>query len=263
MPLVVTFLALLVGLTAVFLGLSLTLQRLFYNQPAGQLPLRSLVAALLMAVFLTAWTFVNTRASHKDKYGALHEANSTAQSTTDDFQAVRRLSLKSGGQYKEETVPFVMSVDGKGFVEKDSLKPFRRNTSDYVTTALVVPRDGKPVKFVADVKDLTYVGVKASGDPVFFKAESGTGTISDQNLRVVETFSYAGLVVVLVINALHFALWLVAFWPLLNFRVGLSLLLATVFGAITMLVLMPLLFNSNAVKPAATAPPQANVSPTR
>ena len=40
MPLVVTFLALLVGLTAVFLGLSLTLQRLFYNQPAGQLPLQ-------------------------------------------------------------------------------------------------------------------------------------------------------------------------------------------------------------------------------
>ena len=57
----------------------------------------------------------------------------------------------------------------------------------------------------------------------------------------------------LLINVVHFALWVVAFWPLLNFRVGLSLLLATIFGTITMLVLMPLLFNTNAVKPAAVA----------
>ena len=257
MPFVLTLLALLVGLTAVFLGLSLTLQRLFYNQPAGQLPLRSLVAALLMATFLTGWTYVNTRASHKDKYGALHEANSTAQSPVEEFQAVRRLSLKSGGQYKEETVPFVLSADASRFVEKDGLKPFRRNTSDYVTTALLVARDGKPVKFVAEVNDLSYVGVKATGDPVLFKAESGTGAISDQNLRVVETFSYAALVVVLLINAAHFALWLVAFWPLLNFRAGLSLLLTAIFGTVTMLVLMPLLFNTNAIKPVPTAPPQA------
>ena len=253
MPFVLTFLALLVGLTAVFLGLSLTLQRLFYNQPAGQLPLRSLVAAMLLAIFLTGWTYVNTRASHKDKYGAIHEANSTAQSPVEEFQAVRRLSLKSNGQYKEETVPFVLSADAKQFVERDGLKPFRRNTSDYVTTALLVPRDGKPVKFLAEVKDLSYVGVKATGDPVLFKEETGTATISDQNLRVVETFSYAALFVVLLINVVHFALWVVAFWPLLNFRVGLSLLLATIFGTITMLVLMPLLFNTNAVKPAAVA----------
>ncbi len=257
MPFVLTFLALLVGLTAVFLGLSLTLQRLFYNQPAGQLPLRSLVAAMLLAIFLTGWAYVNTRASHKDKYGALHEANSTAQSPVEEFQAVRRLSLKTGGQSKEETVPFVLSVDGRQFVEKDGLKPFRRNNADYVTTALLVPRDGKPVKFVADVKDFSYVGVKASGDPVFFKEEGGTATVSDQNLRVVETFSYAALIVVLLLNVVHFALWLVAFWPVLNFRAGLSLLLATIFGTVTMLVLMPLLFNANAVKPAATAPPQA------
>jgi len=253
MPFVFTLLGLLLGLTAVFLGLSLTLQRLFYNQPAGQLPLRSLVAALMMAIFLTGWAYVNTRASHKDKYGALHEANSTAQTPVEEFQAVRRLSVKSGGQYKEETVLFVLSLDGKEFVEKGTLKSYRRNTSDYITTALLVPRDGKPVKFVAETKDMTYPGVKATGDPVFFKAESGTDTISDQNLRYVETFSYGGLVVVLLINVAHFGLWLVAFWPLLNFRAGLSLLLAAIFGAITMLVLMPLLFNTNAIKPAAVA----------
>ena len=253
MPFVFTLLGLLLGLTAVFLGLSLTLQRLFYNQPAGQLPLRSLVAALMMAIFLTGWTYVNTRASHKDKYGALHEFKATAQTPVQEFQAVRRLRFKDKGQYKEETVPFVLNVDGTRFVERDTLKVFSRNNSDYVTTALLVPRDGKPVKFAAEVSEFSYVGVKETSVPVFFKAESGTDTISDQNLRFVETFSYGGLVAVLLINVVHFGLWLVAFWPLLNFRAPLALLLTTIFGAITMLVLMPLLFDTNAIKPAPVA----------
>lgn len=260
MSLVLTFLACLVGLTAVFLGLSLTLQRLFYSQAADKLPLRAIVAALILAIFLTGWTFLNTRASHKDKYGTFLEFNSTAQAPLTDFQAVRRLRFKDkdSGQFKEESVPFVLSADGKQFVEKDGLKPFRRNTSDYVTTALLVTRDGKSSKFVAPIAEFTSADQKKTGDPVLFKEETGTATVSDQNLHVVEIFSYAGLVAVLGLNALHFALWLVAFWPVLRFRVGLGLLLTAIFGGVTMLVLMPLLFNSNAVKPAAmTAPPQA------
>ena len=255
MSLVLTFLACLVGLTAVFLGLSLTLQRLFYSQVADKLPLRAVVAALILAIFLTGWTFLNTRASHKDKYGTFLEFNSTAQAPLTDFQAVRRLRFKDkeSGQFKEESVPFVLSADGKQFVEKDGLKPFRRNTSDYVTTALLVTRDGKSSKFVAPIAEFTSADQKKTGDPVLFKEETGTATVSDQNLHVVEIFSYAGLVAVLGLNVLHFALWLVAFWPVLRFRVGLALLLTAIFGGVTMLVLMPLLFNSNAVKPPAVA----------
>ena len=255
MPLVATFFACLVGLTAVFLGVSLTLQRVFYNQPADKLPLRALVAALMMAIFLTGWAFLNTRASHKDKYGTLFEFSSTAQSTVDEFQAVRRLRFKENNQYKEETVPHVWRTNGSPtggeFVEKGTLKPFSRSSSDYVTAALVVPRDGKPVRFAAPLDELKYAGLTKEQPNVTFKDESSLAFLSDQNLHVMETPSASGLVLVLFLNVLHFALWLVAFWPILRFRVGLALVLVTLFGGVTMFILMPLLFNANAVK----APP--------
>ena len=75
-PEVVLILTLVLGtfaLTALFWGLALFVQGYLYNQPADKLPLRALAAGLGVAIFLTGWTYLNTRATHKDKYGVLHE----------------------------------------------------------------------------------------------------------------------------------------------------------------------------------------------
>jgi hypothetical protein len=253
MTLVVTFVALLVGLLALFLGLAVTLQRLFDAAPADRLVIRAVVAALAMAIFLTGWTYLNTRAAHKDQYGTLFEFSATARSPVEEFKAVRRLRFKENGKYREETVSYVWvpgsAVNGGEFVEKPGGKKFSRSSADYVTIALVIERDGQPVRLVAPVEELKYVGLTQAQPNVVFSAESGRSYVSDENLHAMETPSSGGLVLVLAVNALHFVLWFVLFWPVMRFRVGMSLLLAALFGAVTMFILMPLLFQANAVKP--------------
>ena len=53
------------------------------------------------------------------------------------------------------------------------------------------------------------------------------------------------MIVALFINFLHLVVWFIAFWPILQFTRGHSFILMTVFGLVTMLVVMPLLFEKN------------------
>src|SRR5687767_3279135 len=125
-----------------FWGLALFVQGYLYNQPADRLPLRALVAGLGVALFLTGWTYLNTRATHEDKYGVLHRFVATSQVPVNEFEAVRRLGIKDEkGQPKEVTVPFKWEPAGAGgqFVEVETGKKFEINTSNYMTVAMLVP----------------------------------------------------------------------------------------------------------------------------
>jgi hypothetical protein len=63
------------------------------------------------------------------------------------------------------------------------------------------------------------------------------------------------VVLALLINLLHFVVWFVAFWPILQFTRGHAFVLTVAFGLFTMILVMPLLFKPNREKPAA--PPAA------
>ncbi|MGL6076395.1 MAG: hypothetical protein ACRC8S_19755 [Fimbriiglobus sp.] len=265
MMLVVSFLGCLVGFTAIFLGVAAFLQPLLYSTAAERMILRSLVAGLLMAIVVTGWAYLNTRASHKDKYGTFFEFNATAVRDINEFEAIRRLPIKDeNGAYKETTVLFKWQPgggpNGGQFLEAESQKAFNRSSSTYITSALKVKDlSGEWKKYVTATDGTKYTGLEKASDPLVFKEEGGVSFLSDENLRKVETPSTSGSITVLLINVLHFVAWLIALWPIMRYHVGHALIMVCLFGGVSMFILMPLLFNTNTLKPVrvvaqATAP---------
>jgi hypothetical protein len=251
-----TFFGCLVGFTAIFLGVAALLQPLLYSTAADKLPLRAVVAGLLLTIVVTGWAYLNTRASHKDKYGTLFEYSATAVTDVEEFQAVRRLSIKGDdGQLKETTVMFRWKP-GAGpnsgdFLEAETQKPFSRSTSIYITPALNLKPDtsGEWKKFVTPTDGTKYVGLEKSSDPITYTEEGGTRFVSDENLRKLQSPSTSGAIAVLLLNLGHFVAWFVALWPIMRYRLGHALIMVCLFGGVTMLILMPLLFNTNSIKP--------------
>jgi hypothetical protein len=272
LTLVLTLVLSAVALTALFWGLAVTLQGYLYNQPADRLPLRALAAGLGLAIFLTAWTYLNTRASHLDKFGVLfgfdHMMVATSTREVDEFEAVRRLRIKDEkGQPKEVAVPFRWQAGGAGggrFVEPGTAREFRINTSDYMTVALLVPEaDGSKTRFEAVTADGTYA---RQGGYVRFEEQGGSRFIDADEAagpRRMEVPSAGGLAAALAVNVLHYVAWLLAFWLGLRFTFGHALGLAAVFGTVSMVVLMPLLFKVNEPKPLPLLEQQTPAAPAK
>jgi hypothetical protein len=78
--------------------------------------------------------------------------------------------------------------------------------------------------------------------------------------------STAVLVGAITLNVVNYLIWVVAFWPCLRFTLGHSVAGAIGFGALMMLIFVPLLFQQNEVKKAgpvavAIAEPDAPAEP--
>lgn len=252
MTLALTFLLGTAALTALFWGLGLFVQGALYSEPTDRLPVRAVVAGLLVALVLTGWTRLNTRASHPDKYGTLFEFNPTAVREVTAFDAIRRLRVKDEtGKPKEVVVPFRFQTGtGTGaarFVDPATGQDFRRATSDYMTVAVLVPDGDAKTRFAAAEADGTYA--LADGNAVF-REENGRRTMTDENMSHMQVPSTSAYVVAVLVNVMHFVAWFVAFWPVMRFTVGHALGLTALFGGVSLLVLMPLLFQLNAVKAA-------------
>lgn len=272
MTLALTLVALVVALTALFWGVSVFLQGYLYSQPVDRLPLRAVAAGLLVAVVLTGWTYANTRATHRDRYGVLlgfdRMMSPTAEKPVPEFTAVRRLGRTDGrkvqwltdekGNPREVTTGYKwQGEENRGRFVDPAGQEFRLSTAEAVTVALEVPEDGKAARFEAELKDGQYAP-GAGGERVFQEA-GGSRFIDGTNPRKMQIPSPGAATVGILINAGHLLAWLVAFWLMLRFGFGHALGLTAVFGGVAMVVLMPLLFNTNDPKPnlLALQPPAA------
>jgi hypothetical protein len=252
--LVLTLVLSAVALTALLWGLALFLQGYLYSQPAEQLPLRAAVGGLAVACMLTGWAYLNTRADRPDKYGVAIGLDRMMVSeevrTVNEFEAVRRSAFRKGpdGKPEEKTVPYKWSEDGKGkFVDPGTNKDFRLNDTDSMTVALLVPDgDGKKARFDAQIENGRYVG-EATAERRFDE-QGGSRHIDGQNPRQMVVPSTGALAGAAAVNALSFVVWFLVFWPVLRFNVGHALGLTVVFGALTLAIVMPLLFDLNDVK---------------
>ena len=254
MTLVLTLVLSAVALTALCWGLALTLQGQLYNQPADQLPQRAAVAGLAVACMLTGWTYLNTRASHKDKYGTLFEFTPSTTKEVDEFDAVRRLLIKDEkGQPKEETHAFKWhAAGGQGrFLEVGTGREFKLNTASYMTVAVEVPDGDGKARFTARLEGGGY----ARGDERRFDEEGGPRSIDGKDPRRMAVPSTGALVAAVAVNVGHFVVWFLAFWVVLRFNVGHALLLTGLFGTVSLFILMPLLFQMNQPKPLPPVPP--------
>lgn len=255
MTLLLTFVLVAVSLTALFWSMSLVIQPYLYSEPADRLGLRSLVGGVVLALFLTGWAYVNTRAAHFGKYDTVLEFTPTDTRTIDGFEAVHRLDRKAAdGAWAEETVAFVRTpgVDGRFVEAADPTQPFRINGSrggvPFMTVALRVtgPDGGSPARFDANLAadGATY---RTRSEDVVFTEAGGSRYVEGRLPGVVYAPSLLAVIAAVTLNVIHFALWFVVFWPVLRYGSGLALGLAAGFGLMTMLTIVPLLFEENRV----------------
>jgi hypothetical protein len=148
----VTFAVLFAALTVALFAVGVFAQGALYETVARRMPVRAVVGGLILAAFLTLWTYVNTRATTKDKYGTLFEFNSTSLTSYDTFDAVRvRGTPKAGTQLPEEKVTFKREADGKTTEAADPSRKFALTTTDQMTIALEIPEGGEKTRFDAEL----------------------------------------------------------------------------------------------------------------
>ena len=94
-----------------------------------------------------------------------------------------------------------------------------------------------------------------------FTERDGQRHIDARNPRQMEVPSTSGLVAAVAINVLQYVVWFLAFWLGLRFTIGHSLGLAVAFGVASMVILMPLLFEQNKVKPVVVDPQPTPAAP--
>jgi hypothetical protein len=243
--LIVTFVVLLLAAFAIVLGFSLFLQAYLYNAPVEKIYLRALVGGLAVAIFLTGWTYINTRADRENKYGAIHEFKPTGMTDINKFEAIRRNRSKV-----ETTVAYSKLAGEREFRSDVDKSLFRVNTSDYITVAFLVKEEGKaePTRFDAVLDgELMY---DAKLEKKTFQEKGGPRLIEEDGIGVIVAPSGGVIFIAILINVLHLVVWFAVFWFVMKFTWPHALGLATVLAVVLTLVAMPLIFSMN--KPLKT-----------
>ena len=250
MPLLLTLLAVIVAAFALFWGLSLFAQGYLYNQPANALPLRAGVAAVLLGLFVTGWVYVNTRADGENRYGAIHQFSPTETSPpVQKFEATHtfppgRTPATAVVKYERALTPA-----GPRYQSVPDKLPLKITSSDHMITAIEIKDDNAPpVKYDAVLEKGAFTPEKYR-----FKEVGGGRTIEMNNPQnpdeaVTMTLPSDGVVfLALLLNGLHLVVWVVAFWPVMRFALWHGVGLAVAFCLATTILIMPLLFQVNAV----------------
>lgn len=270
MVLALTFVLLASALALVFWGTTRFLQAYLYSEPADKLPLRALLAGVVVGGFITCWTFVNTRAGVENKYGTFFDFNPVGEAEVTAFEAVRRLPKRDEyGKFtadgEEKTVAYRQKPGGRpGEFVDDAGGPFKLMGSHldtgraYLTVALVVDDGGgKTARFNArlDPKDPNrYAPLGGGGGDHQFDEERGPRHVDGDAPAVVYAPSRIAVFAALALNGLMFVAWFAAFWPVLRYSSGHALGLTAACGAAVLLVLMPLLFKLNKPKAVPQVP---------
>jgi len=254
-------------LFALFLGGGLVAQGYLYQQPADRMPVRALGAAVLVGSFITLWVAIDRGAPRK--YDTFFEFAPYETKEFSEFEAIRwlspdgtKLKVDASGSPVETTAKFKKGTGPKAgtFVEEGTDAPFQLNSvgksgESYMTAAIRAKPapDAEPVRFNAVLKDDPRSSVKTYTPERKFVEEKGSRYIQADQLGVVYVPSTRTVIFALFLNLLHFVVWFAAFWPILQFSRGHAFILTVVFGLVTMLLVMPLLF-----KPGrAPKPPEA------
>jgi hypothetical protein len=276
---VVTLLPILLLVTlvlfALFLGGSLVAQGYLYQEPADRLPVRALAAAVLVGTFITMWVWIDKK--HPRRYDTFFEFAPYERKEFSEFEAVRwsssdgvKVGTDESGKPIEVLVNYKRGVGARSdkFVEKgttDQLFQLNGGTKTgeaYMTAAIILKPDpeGEPVRFDAQFKEDKRTQAKTYTPERRFDEQKGSRYVLADQLGVLYVPSSGTVALALFINLLHFVLWYMAFWPILQFTRGHAFALTTLFGLVTMLLVMPLLFKPNRTQtPAAEAPNVASV----
>jgi hypothetical protein len=261
-------------LFALFLGGGLVAQGYLYQEPADQLPVRALAAAVLVGSFITMWVWIDK--SHPRRYDTFFEFAPYERKEFSEFEAMRwvspdgtKLKTDETGKPVEVVVKFKRGVGAKSdkFFQEETEAPFQMNSTtktgeSYMTDAISLKPEphAEPIRLDAQLIEDKRTKAKTYTPDRRFVEENGSRYVQADQLGVLYVPSMGTVVLALLLNFLLFLAWFVAFWPILQFTRGHAFAFTTLFGLVTMLLVMPLLFKPNRVpKPAAEVPRVARV----
>ena len=257
LPLILTLVLTILAAFALLWAIGFTLQSYLYEQVTDYLILRAAIGGILLGGFYTFWVFVNTRAEFPNKYGVIQEFSPTKRTEIDEFTAIRQFPNSKGpdGKPKEETTVFKKSGAGRTarFVD-DRNMPFKRNDSQFITTAFEIKdAAGKTSRFDA-VMNAAGQYEYPNGRSARFVETGSKRYIEEDNPGLMFAPSTSALVGAILLNLMNYLIWVIAFWPCLRFTLGHSIGGALGFGTLMMLLVVPLLFEQNLVKPKIEVP---------
>jgi hypothetical protein len=270
--LLITLVLVTLVLFALFLGGTLVGQGYLYQSPVDKLPLRAISGALLVGLFLTLWVWIDKR--HPRKYDTFFEFVPYETKTFDEFEAVRwtspdgsKFKMDSSGNKTEIGAKFKrgLGANSSTFFEDGSGAKFELNGANksgesFMTCAIKLKpeADADVVRFNARLNPdkKTYA---AGMDGRRFDEEKGSRYVQAEQLGVMYVPSNGTIVLALLLNLLHLAVWFAVFWPILHFSRGHAFVLAASFGVFTMILVMPLLFKPNRAPPVVEGPKVALV----
>jgi|SRR5579883_769182 len=262
--LILVFLMTTMGLFALFLGGGLVAQGYLYQNPAERMPLRALIAAIVVAGFITLWVRIDRSAP--GRYDTFFNFAPYSTAEFDEFEAVRwtgaggKLKLDASGNPAESIAKFKRTAVGK-FVEENTGKPFElhgttSSGAQYMVGAIRVkgPNDHDWVRYNANLKDGKPKTNPEYVEPRRFVEEKGSRYVEAYQLGTLFIPSTGTIVLALFLNFMLFVVWLVAFWPILRFSLSHALIFTGAFALLTMLAVMPILFKQNRAKPPPPPP---------
>lgn len=259
---------LVLTLFALFWGGTLVLQGYLYQAPADRLPYRALGAAALVGGFLTLWVAIDKR--YPRRYDTLFEFAPYTTRTFDEFEAIRwlspdgrKLKMDEGGRPVEVVVRFKRGIGDKAnqFFQEGTNDPFRLNgvtraNESYMTAAIRLkpdPAGEEVIRLNAVLRDDPRSSVRTYAPERRFVEENGSRYVEAEVMGTLFIPSTSTVVLALLLNLTHFAVWFAAFWVILQFTRGHALALTVIFGLVTMLLVLPLLFQPN--RQTAGSPP--------
>ena len=193
------------------------------------------------------------------KYDTFFEFAPYTTTTFSEFDAIRwqpapaekgKVDLRRDekGNPIEKKAHFKRNASTRGeFMEEGTGRGFVLNNSEYMTGAVVLKPDdgGEPTRYKAELKQdrrtgaLTYTGERK------FLEENGSRYFRSDQLGVLYVPSNSVVVFSLLINFALFVVWFLVLWPVMRFSWAHALGFTAVFGLVTMLIVLPLLFKPN------------------
>jgi hypothetical protein len=221
--LILTLALILLSLIVFFWVGSLFIQGYFYEGPTPDLYWRAPAAAAAVTLFLAFFCLL----AKKYDVNTLFSFTSGSEQPFDSFYSIR--NGKETHYVKDKR---------KGMFVDDQGKPWRWNDSEGVVDTIVVVEGDQRLIFKADLA--SGGKPKDAGKPVQFLEESGTGRyIASDELGIIAKTQGGRTFMMVFINLVHFVVWFLAIWLLLEYQWPHAFLLALPFWAATTLLVLP------------------------
>ena len=251
MAILVTFFILALVLIPLFLGGSILLQSWMYNVPANRILLRSLISGGGVALFLTLWCLIDSKAP--GRYDTLFEF------TRYDYKEYAEVNSVYKKGNVEQSIPYKKRADARGKVEfihvqAGVAKPWTKSDTDGIMMALLVKEENKdePTRFEVKLENGKFPA------DIRYIEKGGSRYIETEHIGRIISARSSVFIISLFLNFAHFAAWFCALWLGMRFVLGHALGIGFGLWLFTMILVMPILFNQTRPAPTPKTTPVAS-----